>query len=122
MIRETGAGGVVEGPSSRQLPAVVSERLPEGLRSDERYRSVLLTLAGCGGTCSLSSLTRALVEEGGWPRDADSGRDPYRATHLALVRQYVPVLTEFDVLDYDEEFGVLTLAGAESVSAEAEEY
>lgn len=118
MTRETGngTGSVVDGPPSQGIPTVLTERLPRGLRSDEQYRAVLLTLVERDGSCSLSSLTRALVEEHGWPAGSGSGRDPYRATHLALVRQYVPVLANFGALDYDEELGLVSLTGAESSS------
>lgn len=117
MTRETGTGGVVDGTRSGGLPPALADRLPRGLRSDEQYRAVLLTLVERDGACSLSSLTRAMVEERGWPRDSGTAGDPYRATHLALVRQYVPVLATFDALDYDEELGRVSLPG--QVSAEA---
>jgi hypothetical protein len=117
MTRET--VGVGDGTGTEGLPPAVADRLPRGLRSDEQYRAVLLTLVARDGACSLSSLTRALVEERDWPREPGTGGDPYRATHLALVRQYVPVLATFDALDYDDELGLVSLPGVESSSAGA---
>ncbi|WP_276261516.1 hypothetical protein [Haloglomus litoreum] len=120
MTSETGSGGVVDRTGTQGLPPALADRLPRGLRSDEQYRAVLLTLVEFDGACSLSSLTRALVEERGWPRDPGTSGDPYRATHLALVRQYVPVLATFDALDYDDELGRVSLPGVASTSGGAE--
>ena len=110
MAESTGSGsGRGDGEEDALPPA--AERLPSTLRSEASYRAVLALLAAHGERCSLSTLTAALVEEADWPPDGAAASNPYQLTHLALVRQYLPVLSEFDVLDYDEEAGTVTLAG-----------
>jgi hypothetical protein len=112
MLRErTGADG--GDPGGIELPDAVAACLPATLRSDDRYRSFLEALVEHGGTCSLSTLTRTLVDEAGWPPNAEV-TNPYQQTHIALVREHVPVLVEFDVVEYDEELGTVGLAAGSS--------
>lgn len=96
-----------------ELPDAITARLPETLRSEDGYRSFLGALVEHGGTCSLSALTRTLVDEAGWPPTAEA-TNPYQQTHIALVREYVPVLVEFGVVEYDEELGTVGLVAAGS--------
>lgn len=106
MLRErTGAD---EGPGGAALPDAVAGGLPATLRTDEGYRSVLVALLEHGETCSVATLTRTLVDGAGWPLTAGV-TDPYQQTHIALVREYVPVLVEFGVVEYDREMGTVKL-------------
>lgn len=107
MLRDgTGDGG---GANTTTLPATVLERLPSSLRDDDGYHVILLALADHEGSCSLSALTRTLVEETSWPQKGDEGGNPYQQVHIALVREHVPVLAEFGAIEYDEEIGTVRL-------------
>lgn len=112
MLREQPEGDK-EAPAGTALPDAVVAHLPETLRSDVGYRLVLAALVEHGGTCSLSTLTRTLVDEAGWPLDAQV-TNPYQQTHLALVREHLPVFAEFDIVEYDEELGTVGLVTAGS--------
>jgi hypothetical protein len=111
MLRErTGVDG--ESVGEPELPDAVGARLPTTLRADGGYRSLLAALVEQGGTCSLSALTRTLVDRAGWPA-TEEATNPYQQTHIALVREYIPVLVEFGVVDYDDELGTVGLVAGE---------
>lgn len=107
MLRDTTGGGA----DSATLPATVTNRLPSSLRDDDGYCEILRTLVDHGGRCSLSELTRTLVEEVSWLPGVgdDNVTNPYQRAHIALVREHLPVLSEFGVIEYDEEFGTVQL-------------
>lgn len=90
------------------LPGTVASDLPTTIRGEEDYFAILRTLTNHDRECSLSVLTRTLVEDDAWSPNSDAA-NPYRSTHLALVREHLPVLAEFGAVEYDEELGEVRL-------------
>lgn len=106
MSWSTGSGTGADDES--ELPGAVVDHLPGVLRSRPAYRLVLSELVEREGACSLAELTRHLVESDA-AGATDATADSYRLTHLSLVREYLPVLEEFDAVAYDEEMGQVSL-------------
>jgi hypothetical protein len=115
----------VEAPASEEGTAqpfagtageTATSRLPDSLLSDDRYREVLRAMVDRGGHCSLSELNRTLVDDADWPPSTTVSDSPYQLTHIALVREYLPVLVQFGAVEYDDELGAVALVGANEPS------
>lgn len=97
-----------------ELPDRLVEVLPDN-QSIETYARLLAVLDGNGGTCSVATLARGMVDARERARTSDAGpavglTERYQSTYLSLGREYLPILVTLGVVEYDRTDGTVTLA------------